>query len=84
MQGHGLPLWKQIAANAPWDLKSGLEALQAEMNVLREVLSLFRAYTIKRRKIKLMLKRKAQLHFKLLFERDAGSPVHWHSWNTTE
>lgn len=51
----------------PWDLKSGLEALLAEMYDLREVLSLVRAYTIKRRKIKLMLKRKAQFHFKIAF-----------------
>lgn len=34
---------------------------------LREVFSLVRAYTIKRRKIKLILKRKAQLHFKIAF-----------------
>lgn len=34
---------------------------------LREVLSLVRAYTIKKRKIKVMLERKAQLHFKIAF-----------------
>lgn len=48
---------------APRDLKSRLEALLTEMFDLREVLSLVRAYSIKRKKVKLMLKRKAQLYF---------------------
>lgn len=67
MERQNTMLWiaplKATCFLAPRDLKSRLEALLTEMFDLREVLSLVRAYSIKRKKVKLMLKRKAQLYF---------------------
>lgn len=78
---------KITCCQAPQDLKSRLEALLAEMFDLRELLSLVRACSIKRRKVKLMLKRKAQLYFKIALRKRWSEPcpleqLEWHRIST--